>query len=181
VDPNYEVSKEVRLHATKVCDQIEQLKEQLPWKYSFKYFCDKYPELKVALDEYLANNSLVPLIDEDAIEGSEVVWPAQALGIWNLDAIYSEHFYEAYADSFKLQLQVYIEEVYLKRLEKVSTQEVRKIEALGQRCQKELNAMRTSLHLAMSYSKLQAAQEGKDQAAQKKRNEMADSLLKSEG
>jgi hypothetical protein len=51
---------------------------------------------------------------------------------------------------------------------------------MKERSQKELNAMRSSLQLAMNYSKLERAQDEQNRERKKKRNEIPNSDLKSD-
>ncbi len=68
-----------------------------------------------------------------------------------------------------------MEKKHLQNLNLAHPSGLRALGSMNQRCQKELNAMRASLQLAMSYSKLEKAQTEECRARKKKRNEMPDS------
>jgi hypothetical protein len=179
VNPSYEVPSNDRDHAVKMCDQIALLKLQLPWRGSYEEFSTAFPELKSAVDDYLEANELAPLLGDDYFEESGWTWNQDALNAWNLDAIYPKYFYEVNFDQYKNQLRIYIEEMHIAKLKSTPSSELRAIESMKERSQKELNAMRSSLQLAMNYSKLERAQAEQNRARKKKRNEIPNSDLES--
>jgi hypothetical protein len=180
VDPSYEVPSEDRDHALKMCDQIALLKLQLPYRGSYEEFSTAYPELKLALDDYLEASELAPLLGDDYSEESGWVWNRDALSAWNLDAIYPKYFYEVNFDLYKDQLRIYIEEMHIAKLKSTPSSELKAIESMKERSQKELNAMRSSLQLAMNYRKLEQAQAQQNRTRKKKRNEIPNFDLKSD-
>jgi hypothetical protein len=180
VDPSYEVPSDVRDHALKMCEQITLLKFQLPYRGSYEEFSAAYPELKSALDDYLEAHELAPLLGDDYFEESGWAWNQDALSVWNLDAIYPKYFYEINFDLYKDRLRIYIEEMHIANLEVTRLKDLKAIESMKERSQKELNAMRSSLQLAMNYSKLERAQVEQNRARKKRRNEIPNSDLKSD-
>lgn len=180
VDPSYEVPSDVLDHALKMRDQIFLLKLQLPYGGSYEEFSTAYPELKSALDDYLEANELAPLLGDDYFEESGWAWNQDALSAWNLDAIYPKYFYEVNFDLYKDRLRIYIEEMHIAQLRSTPSSELKAIECMKERSQKELNAMRSSLQLAMNYSKLERAQVEQNRARKKQRNEIPNSDLKSD-
>lgn len=179
VDPSYEVPIETRDFALKICEQISLLKLQLPWQGSYDEFSEAYPELKSALDDHLEARKLAPLLGDDYNEESGWAWNRSALNAWNLDAICSNYFYQANFDLYKDLLLIYIEELHVKNLRLTPSIELRALESMKQRFQKELNAMRSTLQLAMNYSKLEQAQAQQNFERKKKRNEILNSDLES--
>lgn len=179
VNPSHQIPNEVRDQAFIVCEQIQLIKQYLPWQHSYEEFCEQYPELRLALDAYLSANQLAPLLGDDCTEESGWVWNVGALNAWNLDAMYATHFYEANFDAYKSDLCIYMESKHLQNLNLVYSSQKIAMEGMAVRCQKELNAMRSSLQLAMNYSKLEQAQTEKTRECPKKRNEMPDSDLES--
>ena len=180
VNPSYEVPSDVRDHALKMCEQITLLKFQLPYDGSYEEFCAAYPELKSVLDDYLEAHELAPLLGDDYIEESGWAWNQDALSVWNLDAIYPRYFYEVNFDLYKDRLRIYIEELHIAKLRSTPFNDLKAIESMKERSQKELNAMRSSLQLAMNYSKLERAQVEQNRARKKRRNEIPNSDLKSD-
>jgi hypothetical protein len=180
VNPSYELPSEERDHALKICEQITLLKFQLPWKGSYEEFSTTFPELKSVLDDYLEAKELEPLLGDDYCEESGWAWNHGVLDIWNLDGIYPSYFYQAYFDQYKDQLRIYIEELHIAKLKSTHISELRAIESMKERSQKELNAMRSSLQLAINFSKLERAQAEQNRARKKNRNEVPNSDLKSD-
>jgi hypothetical protein len=70
-----------------------------------------------------------------------------------------------------------METKHLQNLSVTPSKQLSTMDAIAQRSQKELNAMRSSLQLAMNYSKLEKAQAEQKSKRPKKRNEMPDSDL----
>lgn len=180
VNPSYELPSEDRDHALKICEQITLLKFQLPWGGSYEEFSTTFPELKSVLNDYLEEKELVPLLGADYCEESGWVWNHGVLDVWNLDAIYPGYFYRANFDQYKDQLRIYIEEMHIAKLKSTPSSELRAIESMKERSQKELNALRSSLQLAMNYSKLERAQAEHHRARNKKGNEIPNSDFKSD-
>ncbi len=153
----------------------QNLKFKSPWQGSYEEFCKTSPELNSVIDDYLDAKELAPLLGADYTEESGWAWNSGALNHWNLDAIYPKYFYEANFDGYKVQLRQYMEMKHLQKLSATSPTQLSAMEVVAQRSQKELNAMRSSLQLAMNYSKLERAQAEQDRERKKKRNEMPDS------
>lgn len=175
VNPSHQIPNDVREHAFMICEQIQFIKQCLPWQYSYQEFCDQCPELKLVLDAYLDAQQLTPLLGDDYTEESGWIWNVGALNTWNLDAIYGQYFYEANFDSYKDDLRIYMETKYLEEMNLVFSSQIKAMESMAVRCQKELNAMRSSLQLAMNFSKLEQVQSEKSRERQKKRNEIPNS------
>ena len=180
VNPSYELPSEDRDHALKICEQITLLKFQLPWRGSYEEFSTTFPELKLVLHDYLEEKELAPFLGDDYCEESGWGWNHDVLDVWNLDAIYPSYFYKANFDHYKNQLRIYIEEMHLAKLKSIPSSELRAIESMKERSQKELNALRSSLQLAMNYSKLERAQAEHHPARNQKRNEIPNSDFKSD-
>ena len=175
VNPSHQIPRDVREYAFMICEQIQFIKQCLPWQHSYQEFCDQFPELKSVLDAYLDAQQLTPLLGDDYTEESGWVWNVGAINAWNLDAIYVKYFYEAHFDLYKDDLQIYVEGKHLNVLAVTQKYYISAMESMALRCQNELNAMRSSLQLAMNFSKLEQVQAEKSRERQKKRNEIPNS------
>ena len=72
------------------------------------------------------------------------------------------------SEADKADLNIYMEGKHLLKMNLTYQAEKNMMESMAVRCQKELNAMRSSLQLAMNYSKLEQTQGERDRARKKR-------------